>query len=52
MKRLVARSLFDKAQEYDRETYEQNRQNFADTTVIPYQSLDIEKLRNLIQPIN
>ena len=52
LKRLVARSLFDKAQEYDRETYEQNRQNFADTTVIPYQSLDIEKLRNLIQPIN
>ena len=52
VKRAVAASLFEKASEYDRETYQANRANFADTTVINYQQLDIEQLRTLVQPIN
>ena len=48
---LVARSLFDKASEYDRETYEANRDHFADPSNISYQQLDIQTLRQQIQPI-
>lgn len=51
LKVAVARSLFEKASEYDRETYESNRQNFSDTTNISYQQLDIEQLRQYVQPI-
>ena len=52
LKRLVARSLFEKAAEYDRETYNANREHFADSNAITYQQLDIELLRNQVQPIN
>ena len=52
MKLAVARSLFDKASEYDRETYNANRNHFADSTSITYQQLDIELLRRQVQPIN
>ena len=52
LKRLVARSLFDKASEYDRESYNANREHFADSNAITYQQLDIELLRNQVQPIN
>ena len=52
LKRAVARSLFDKASEYDRETYDANRGHFADTASITYQQLDIELLRKQVQPIN
>ena len=52
LKRLVARSLFDKASEYDRESYTANREHFADSNAITYQQLDIELLRNQVQPIN
>ena len=52
LKVAVAHSLFDKATEYDRETYTNNRDNFADSTVITYQQLDIELLRKQVQPIN
>lgn len=52
LKTAVARSLFDKASEYDRETYEANRAHFADSTAITYQQLDIELLRRQVQPIN
>ena len=52
LKRCVARSLFDKASEYDRETYEANREHFADSASITYQQLDIELLRKQVQPIN
>jgi hypothetical protein len=48
----VARSLFEKASEYDRETYNANREHFADSTSITYQQLDIEMLRRQVQPIN
>lgn len=52
LKLAVARSLFDKATEYDRETYDANRDHFADTASITYQQLDIELLRKQVQPIN
>ena len=49
---LVARSLFDKASEYNRETYLTNRDHFADPSAIGYQQLDIQTLRQQVQPIN
>ena len=52
LKVSVARSLFDKATEYDRETFTANRSHFADTNSITYQQLDIEQLRKIVQPIN
>ena len=52
LKRRVARSLFEKATEYDRETYQANREHFADSSAITYQQLDIELLRRQVQPIN
>lgn len=52
LKLAVARSLFDKAAEYDRDTYTANREHFADTASITYQQLDIELLRKQVQPIN
>ena len=51
VKIAVARSLFDKASEYNRETYDANRALFADPNTISYQILDIEKLRQIVQPI-
>lgn len=51
LKLAVARSLFQKATEYDRETYDANREHFADPNAITYQQLDIELLRQLVQPI-
>ncbi len=51
LKIAVARSLFDKASEYDRETYNANRDHFADSASITYQQLDIEMLRRQVQPI-
>ena len=52
LKRAVARSLFDKATQYDRETFEANHDNFANPAVISYQQLDIEQLRTQVSPIN
>lgn len=52
LKLALARSLFDKATEYDRETYTANKAHFADPTSIIYQQLDIELLRKTVQPIN
>ena len=52
LKLNVARSLFDKASQYDRETYNANRAHFADPDAITYQQLDIEQLRKVVQPIN
>lgn len=47
----IARSLFEKAKAYNTENYEANKTNYADTNVIGYQQLDIELLRNKVQPI-
>ncbi|MBR5092492.1 MAG: hypothetical protein IKX32_03360 [Bacteroidales bacterium] len=52
LKLAVARSLFQKASEYDRDTYNANREHFADSNSITYQQLDIELLRKQVQPIN
>ena len=52
LKTAVARSLFEKATEYDRETYNANRAHFADSASITFQQLDIEQLRQVVQPIN
>ncbi|MBR1799751.1 MAG: hypothetical protein IJ761_07675 [Bacteroidales bacterium] len=52
LKRVVAQSLFDKAADYDRETYNANRKLFTDTSAMTYQQLDIEQLRRNVQPIN
>lgn len=52
LKLAIAHSLFDKATEYDRDTFQQNRDHFADSTSITYQQLDIEQLRQIVQPIN
>lgn len=52
LKVAVAKSLFDKATEYDRETYLANQPHFADTNTITYQQLDIEQLRTQVRPIN
>lgn len=48
----VARSLFDKASQYNRESYESNRDHYLDPNVIGYQQLDIQTLRSQVQPIN
>ena len=47
----LAKSLLEKAKVYNDDTYQANRNNFADTTNITYQQLDIEQLRSKIQPI-
>lgn len=49
---LVSTSLFDKASTYNQETYQNNRQHFADPDAITFQQLDIETLRQTVQPIN
>ena len=48
---LVSTSLFDKASTYNQENYQNNRQHFADPDAITYQQLDIETLRQSVQPI-
>ena len=49
---LLSRSLFDKASTYNQETHNANRQHFADPTNTSFQQLDIETLRQIVQPIN
>ena len=48
---LVSTSLFDKASTYNQETYQSNRQHFEDPDAISFQQLDIETLRQTVQPI-
>ena len=52
LKKAVARTLFDKASQYNKESYTNNLKLFSDTTAITYQQLDIERLRQMVQPIN
>lgn len=52
LKLAVARTLFNKAGEYDLETYNDNKKHFADPSSITFQQLDIEQLRKNVQPIN
>ena len=48
----VAASLFEKASQYNQENYQANQQHFDDPSAITYQKLDIETLRQHVQPIN
>lgn len=52
LKLAIAHNLFDKATTYDTDTYQANLAHFADTSSITYQQLDIEQLRQSVQPIN
>ena len=52
LKRCVSRSIFDKASKYNLENYKANKAAFADTSNTDYQMLDIEQLRQFVQPIN
>lgn len=47
----VAKSLFEKASQYNTEKYNNNKKLFSDPEQITYQQLDIENLRKLVQPI-
>ena len=51
VKIAVARSLFDQANKYDLETYTKNKENFEDPNNLSYQQLDIENLRQIVQPL-
>ena len=51
VKRQVAEALFDKASKYDIDAYNANKKYFQDTANNQYKELDIEKLRELVQPI-
>ncbi len=48
---LVSTSLFDKASTYNQENYNNNRQHFDNPDAISFQQLDIETLRQTVQPI-
>lgn len=51
VKRQVSEALFEKASKYDVDAYNANKKYFQDTTNNQYKELDIEKLRQLVQPI-
>ncbi|MBO4588618.1 MAG: hypothetical protein J5711_06970 [Bacteroidales bacterium] len=51
LKHQVADALFDKATNYDVDDYNSNQKYFQDPTNNQYRELDIEKLRQLVQPI-
>lgn len=52
LKRCVSRHIFGKATTYNSESYETNKEAFADPANTDYQMLDIEQLRQFVQPIN
>lgn len=51
LKDAIALSLFQKASAYNQETYQANRQHFADPNQMGYQLLDIEQMRQQVQPL-
>ncbi len=51
LKQAVAFSLFQKASAYNQETHRANRQHFADPNQMGYQQLDIEQMRQQVQPL-
>lgn len=51
VKEAVARSLFNQANNYDLETYTKNKKNFEEPENLSYQQLDIERLRQIVQPL-
>lgn len=52
MKRELASALFVKASDYRKESYENNRNLFADTNQTGYQMLVVDELRKMVQPIS
>ncbi|KWW31644.1 MAG: hypothetical protein AUK63_338 [bacterium P3] len=51
LKRCVSRAIFVKASTYNRDSYQANKSAFADPTDTSYQQLDIEQLRQYVQPV-
>lgn len=51
LKVAVARSLFEQANKYDLENYTKNKANFENPDNLSYQQLDIERLRQSVQPL-
>ncbi len=51
IKKAVSNNLFDRASEYQRENYANNKKSFADTTQPLYQMLVIDELRKQVPPI-
>lgn len=51
LKKSVANTLFDKASDYQKENYKNNKALFADTTQPTYRMLVIDELRKQISPI-
>ena len=51
LKKALARSLFEQATKHNRDDYNSNRKNFEDPDNLSFQMLDIEKLRQLVQPL-
>lgn len=51
IKKAVANNLFDRASEYQKENYNNNKVFFADTLQPTYKMLDIEVLRKHVSPI-
>lgn len=52
LKFAVAHTLFERASQYDREDYQQNKKLFLDPENLQYQMLDIEQLRKQVRPIS
>ena len=48
----VARNLFEKAKSYDLENYKANKALFTDPSKITYQQVDVELLREYVQPVS
>ena len=51
LKKAVSKATFDKATEYDKETYTTNKAHFADSNTYNYQMLNVAELRKVVQPI-
>lgn len=51
LKVAIARTLFEQATRHNQEDYNLNRKNFEDPDNLSYQQLDIEKLRQIVQPL-
>ncbi len=51
IKKAVANNLFDRASDYQKENYKNNKDLFTDTSQQMYRMLIIDEMRNLISPI-
>ena len=51
LKKAISNTLFDRASEYQKENYENNKALYTDTTQMSYQMLVIDELRKQVSPI-